>query len=331
MKKTWRFTKKRRLYTWALGSPEQLQFAWRKRPSPESALIVAGSGRSGTTWLSRLLTADREMQLIFEPLSPEWIPEIFKLTGWSGDPSLLRSFYLPAAEDNPDWYHFLERMLTGQVRSVGTDYDRTSFFPQRYLIKLIRANLMLRYLHHNFSSPIVYVTRHPCATVLSRLELNWQADTASLLQQEALVEDYLQPWVKDIEKEQDPLGKHAVMWAVENFVARSQLANFAHLRITFEGLCLSPEETTNRIRDWASLQSPSKLNAQLIREPSRQSRSDAFYASTMDRLSSWKKHLSSEDEERILSWSRRLGITEYNADILPVERDLENTATNPDL
>lgn len=316
LSKSWSFSRKRRLLIWAGGLGERVQYAWRQRPRPSDAIVLAGPGRSGTTWLAQILTAGGDVQVIFEPLNPVWSDEVAALTGWGKERLAPRGHYLPADAEAPAWYDFLQRVLTGQVRSVGTDYERTSFFPRRYLVKLIRANLMLGYLARQFGPRLIYVQRHPCATISSRLQAGWRADVDALLQQEQLVEDYLRPWLAEMERVDDPIEAAAVVWAVENMVALRELTAVPHLTVTYEALVLKPELYARRILDWASLPVPPNLRAMIAR-PSRQASRTRHQLTPQERLGAWQQALSPGDQRHILRWSAHLGLAEYDENILP--------------
>jgi hypothetical protein len=55
---------------------ERLQYCFRARPTSSEAILLAGSGRSGTTWVSDLLCRVTRTQRIFEPLrqAARWQP-----------------------------------------------------------------------------------------------------------------------------------------------------------------------------------------------------------------------------------------------------------------
>jgi hypothetical protein len=299
---------------------ERLKFLFRGRPDPSSAILLAGSGRSGTTWITSIITAAPGMQQIFEPLIPYWSKEIQCLSGWDASTHYAHSFYLHPTGDYPEWQHLWYRILTGRFRHYWTDYVRNTYFPNRFLIKVIRANLMLGYLYDTFQPQIIYITRHPCAVVHSRLAVGWHADVADILRQDQLVETYLSPWVGAIERERDQLGAHAVWWAVENLVATQELASRPHYPVTYESLCLHPFQEAEQILAWLNLHMSvsrqSKLEIQVAR-PSRTSRQHKRYESKWDRLAEWQYKLSVEDQRRILDWARRVGIDRYYDGVLP--------------
>lgn len=303
---------------------ERAKFLVRGRPEPSEAIVFVSSGRSGSTWFAELLATSTACQQIFEPLHPNLVPEAGRLTRWVTSPSRYRSFYLPPDAESQQWHDFLERVLRGHVRNYWTDAVRTSYLPNRYLIKLIRGNLLIGYLCRHFNPYVLYLTRHPCAVVSSRIKVGWTASIADLLCQERLVEDYLSPWVAEIERERDPVGIHAIWWAVENAVAQRELSRQRHSFVSYEAVVLDPQSCLATVSSELGLQM-NRVSPRLIATPSRMSGPDFSYRSNVDRLSAWQSHLSSADQLRVLTWAARFGLSDYDLEPLPrsVREDVE--------
>lgn len=300
-------------------SGEYLKFGLSGRPNPASALLLAGTGRSGTTWITDVLCALPGVQQIFEPLFPLWNERVRQVTGWDERDPYIRSIYLRSKEEYPEWEEMWRKILTGNFRNYWTDYQRTSWFPDRFLVKEVRANLMLGWLHRKFQPRIVYLLRHPCAVVYSRLAAPqpWHADVRDILKQEDLVEDYLKPWVTEIERETDLLGAHAVWWAVENRVALNQLQGIPHALLFYEDLVMRPRAVLESLLLWLGVKRIPKRALHLVPHPSRMSNLTLGYRDAQDRLSRWQISLSVEEQKRILSWAERLGVEAYNAEPHP--------------
>lgn len=298
---------------------EWTKFVWQGRPAPSSSILLFGSGRSGTTWITDVLCALPGVQQIFEPLFPLWNERVRRMTGWDTRDPYIRSLYLRPAQEHAEWENLWHDILSGRFRNYWTDYARTSWFPQRFLIKEVRANLMLGWLYRKFQPRIVYLLRHPCAVVYSRLAAPqpWHADVQDILQQETLMEDYLKPWAAQIERETDPLGAHAVWWAVENRVALRQLQGIPHALIFYEDLVLHPQETLERLLPWLGVEQMPKKVIALLPQPSRMSNHTLAYRDAHDRLSRWQTSLSVQEQRRILSWAERLGVDVYDASPYP--------------
>ncbi len=296
---------------------ERLKFGLLGRPDASAAILMVGSARSGTTWLMNVLSSARGVQPIFEPLYPPYSPAVRELAGWDARDPYIRGQYLRPGGVYPGWSALLGRILTGQERNYWTDFERKSLFPDRFLIKLIRANLMVGFIAETFRPAIVYTIRHPCAVVRSRLELRWHAEVGDLLAQAELVEDHLAPFADGISRERDLLGAHAVWWAVENMVASRQLAGRPHYRLVYEEAALRPIETARRLAAWLNVELPRDLDP-VTRRISRVTRKKYARLTGAERLALWQQELSTEEQRRILDWSHRLGISDYDHDPLPI-------------
>ncbi len=288
--------------------PEQLRFLIVPRPSPAQSIILAGSGRSGTTWIADLLTSYSNIQQIFEPLNPVWVTQASKVTGWGRDRRIVRSKYLRSSDQHGDWEEFLQQMLTGRVRSWGwTDHKRTSYFPDRYLIKEIRMNLMLGYVYDRFQPTIIYLVRHPCAVIHSQLKSGWHASIADILSQEELVEDHLRPFLDQIEQVRESrLGTLALWWALENSIALKELSLRPHVFIRYEGLLEQSFHDLSILFDGTGAVIDEKA-FQNAKRPSRTARNvggNYFYRPS----AKWQRDLSDEDKKVIMRWVEMFGL-----------------------
>ena len=278
------------------------------RPLPSDAIVLSGSGRSGTTWMADLLCSGTQVQQIFEPLHPVGVPEVQRLLGWdeSRHPHI-RSRYIRPGALCPEWKALLEKILCGEVRNYWTDYDRTAFFPDRYLVKLIRANLMLGFISDEFRPKIIHVVRSPCAVVASRLKYGWHADIRDVLDQEELVTDHLSDHVDDIARENDALGAHAVWWAVENAIAQRDLESRPHLVVYYEVFRKNPKAEMRRIAEFAGLKMR-EIGATRLERPSRMRERPAELQSQTGVEPRREAQLTAGEQARILDWADRLGV-----------------------
>jgi len=297
--------------------------------SPGDAILLVAGGRSGSTWIADVLSACGSVQQLFEPLHPTEVAEVGRLTGWTqNDRPHIRQYYLRPGAEHPEWDTYLERMLTGRVRNYWTDVVRTSWLPSRYLVKVIRANLMVGHVLERFSPRVVFVVRHPCAVVSSRLSAGWHADVRDLLDQEELVEDHLRPWLREIEAERDLLGAHAVWWAVESRVSALQLAGRPHVFDTYEAILADPLARMTAMAEAVALSSERLATIELER-PSRMASAEAAVQGMTPALSQrWRERLDDEQVRRVLVWAERLGVRWYDEAGRPTVAS--GTAPTPD-
>jgi hypothetical protein len=138
----------------------------------ENAVFLAGVGRSGTTWIANIINYNREYRFIHEPFNPNRV-------------RLVRAFqykqYLRPENREPRYLEPAKAVLSGRMRNRWTDTANKKIFARKRLIKDIRANLLLKWIHSNFPGiPIILLFRHPCAVANSWMKLGWgQEDRGS--------------------------------------------------------------------------------------------------------------------------------------------------------
>ncbi|QXE90919.1 sulfotransferase domain-containing protein [Geomonas subterranea] len=252
-------------------------------------IIVAGSGRSGTTWLGNVIAGD-DRRIIFEPFECRRVAEFAELG--------MRPYFSPA-EAQPQWHSKVEALFSGRIGNEWTDQDRKRLDPERdtggVVIKEIRANGMLAWLSNNFPCRIVYLVRHPYAVIASRVKQQWDSHIEAYLCQPRLVQDFLEPYLPVIESAQGNVQKHAVMWCLENLVPLRQMSQYPWLFCRYEELAAHPEREADHLLSRLGLEfTPGRMQAlaELSRTCSRKPTDRSTEALTDPR------HALPEDERR---------------------------------
>ncbi len=202
------------------------------------SVFLAGTGRSGTTWLSGLVNHDRRYRNVFEPFH-------------AGKVDVFRGFrskqYLRPADRREEFLAPARRILSGEIRNSWMDRGG-ALVARRRLVKDIRANLLLGWLAETFPGmPIVLLMRHPCAVVSSRLALGWRDNLDEAMGQGDLVEDHLLPVEERIRAARDPFERHLFLWCIDNHVPLRQFSPGAIHLCFYENLVLDPEPELRRL------------------------------------------------------------------------------------
>lgn len=310
----------KQLYVNIGTASENLAFTFEGRPLAHSTIFVSGSGRSGTTWVGDVITnAIPRVQQIFEPLHPTFSQTVRVLTGYNSQDPYLRSYFLSSSSFDSQWYEYWQNILTGKERSYWTDVERNTFFPKRYLIKEIRANLMLGFIAKQFNPTIILIIRHPCAVIHSRLfkvKKKWHATTKDILNQPNLISTYLEPWIDEIAAEQDPMGCHAIWWAIENMVALKELKHYSSCFTFYEYLLTDPQKYYTLLFEQINIPFVD-LNMRKINLPTRMAVDQRLSLQKESTLTEWKNDLTTDQIDRILQWAHRLGVTFYDSNCMP--------------
>jgi len=204
-----------------------------------NTIFLAGSGRSGTTWLSNIINYKNEYRYLFEPFHSKKVPlcSHFYYKQYLRPDNDESSFLLPA-----------ENILSGAIRNSWIDRFNKKFFCTKRLIKDIRANLMLKWIKVHFPEiKLIFLMRHPGAVVVSRIKLNWKTNLSSFLSQPLLMDDYLNDFKREIEKADTQFEKSLFLWCIENYVPLKQLSNDDFHLIFYEHLVFNPEEELDKL------------------------------------------------------------------------------------
>ena len=251
------------------------------------SVFLAGSGRGGTTWVSEIINYTGEYRYVFEPFHP-------------GKVDICKNFrskqYLRPDDGREEYLAPARVVLTGGLRSRWTDRFHRKFVARRRLIKDIRANLLLGWMHANFPGmPIILLLRHPCAVVASRLALGWKDNLSDTMGQDDLVEDFLRPVEPEIRDARDAFERHLFLWCIENYVPLRQFApGEIHLAF-YENFLVHPDEEIDRLFSFLGEDFDERVYRTLKRA-SPLSRKDA--GSEAPSVDAWRRHLTGARLER---------------------------------
>lgn len=272
-----------------LASPLYLDLGGDHR----DAVFLAGSGRSGTTWLSELVNDRLGYRYVFEPFHPGEVP-------------LARPFgyrrYVRPGDSRPELLEAARQILCGHVRGPWTDRFRRRLLARGRLIKDIRANLLLGWLANNFPEmPVIFILRHPCAVALSKVRLGWRARLEEFLAQPELVEDFLAPVESQLRAACDDgvpeFERHVFAWCVENAVPLAQLGRGRAFLVFYESLCEAPEEELRALFRYLGAE-PGDVSPRTLRSPSALSRAGSAVLSGADPVAGWRAELSAGEIRR---------------------------------
>lgn len=265
-------------------------------------ILLAGSGRSGTTWMSQIINHGNPYRDIFEPFHPK---HVAKVKGWP----FMR--HIPSDQNNDAAAMVVKDLLAGQVRSRWTDaYNRRAFASQR-LIKAIRANLMLGWVRrHCPHVKVLFAMRHPCAVVHSRVKLQWNTHLDQLLAQPALMRSHLEPYRESIERAErsdDPWVRHLAMWCIENVVPMHELGPTDTHLLRYEDLCRYFDDEVASLFAFLGRPVPQGIHA-VARQRSAHFRRDSAIMNGGDLIGDWQRHVEAKHIDAMLEMLHAFGI-----------------------
>jgi hypothetical protein len=267
----------------------------------EDTVLLAGSGRSGTTWLAEVLTRGGGYRYLFEPFHPVRSPfaRLFPARA-----------YLGPADGDPRQASGAERVVDGHVRTAWIDQYNRQMIARRRLVKDVWSNLRLGWLRAAFPSlRTILVVRHPCPTVVSQLASgwNWYADPPTFLGQPALLRRHLEPFADTIASSADDLERHVNAWCVDTLVPMRELASGGVHVVFYEHLLARPEEELSSL--FAFLGRSARPDVlRLALDPSATSGPHSAVVTGGDALASWIGKVPAEDVRRTIAILERFGL-----------------------
>jgi hypothetical protein len=277
---------------------------------------VAGTARSGTVWLADMIASQIPCRFMFEPFNPHLVPDYRDFHYFQ--------YMRPGSEDKK-LYTFAHNVFSGEIRNRWIDHQNERIFPKYRLVKEIRANLLLKWLHGNFPDvPIIFLMRHPCAVVLSRMQLGWATDRdiEPFLAQPSLIEDHLAPHVDMIRNAKTDEEKHAVIWSVSNLIPLKQFQPAGLKVVYYENLCTQPGVELPSIFKEIGHQYEGFGLGRIANRPSQTAQETSAVVMGADKIEGWKRSLSSKQIDNILNIVDAFGLSYlYGDSFSPRDRD----------
>jgi hypothetical protein len=286
----------------------------------KQTILVTGAHRSGTTWVGRMLSADRGTAYISEPLNVLHRRGIYRadVKHWyEYITEENEEKYLPAFRELLNFrYHLFSEI--GSLRSqkdfmrMGRDlsiFMNGKMLGQRALLKDPFAVFSTPWFAQKLNCQVVITIRHPAGFASSLKRLNWRFDFRDLLDQPMLMRDHLEADRADMESMQadDIIGQSALLWRMIYRSVHDTRELFPHFKIVrHEDLSLDPvagykslyaslgltfdEKAHDTILNSSSSENPTELSKKKVHSVKLDSRAN---------MDNWKKRLTSEEIIRI--------------------------------
>ena len=279
------------------------------------SILVAGTARSGTTWLGDIIASQIPSRVLFEPFNPDLVPEYRGFQYFQ---------YMRPGVEHPGFLSFARRVFTGEIRNRWIDRQNERIYSRYRIVKEIRINLALKWLHDSFPEvPILLLLRHPCAVVASRMDLGWATnrDIEPFLNQPDLVTDHLEPYLELIKNARTDEEKHAIIWSVSNLVPLKQFKPGEVRVVHYENLCTQPQIELPLILDSIG-HTYQEMKDDTLDHPSQTTRVTSAVVHGRDKISSWKKKLTSAQIKNILRVVETFELDYlYDDSVLPLNKN----------
>ncbi len=290
---------KRRLDWYRLRAMQKLLDG---RFDPADNFVFTSSPRSGSTLLGAVLNAIPSSCSLFEPLHLTNVPEA-ESAGFTW------RTYRPQSEHWPEGEQFFQRVFSGGLLNDWTSREMALgdvFGAKRQIVKFVRANRLLPWMCSRFSfAGSLLLVRHPCAVVASQLNYGWE--TVSDVEAPAYLRTSARG-MEVLERLSTVEERLAAIWAFDQMPPLAAASRPWKI-VTYEELLLRPEQTVTSIADHWDVPIAMQKALSALEKPS-----SVVSASGVKGIAGWKKQLSGDQIDRILTTIADLGLAFYSRD-----------------
>jgi hypothetical protein len=278
---------------------------------PKQTILIFGSIRSGSTWLAEVLSSiDGHLQ-VFEPLHPDYVPDIKKMIN-------NRNPYIPADQNWPKGYEIFTKIISGKLINSWTMSQsslKEVLNAKRLVVKFVRGNLLLEWLCTNMDvkTPVL-VIRHPCAIIASQINKGWPPDKRILLDN-----PYLDQYPKirsDCECLSKPEELAALAWCLRYHAPLMSSKPYPFIIVTYENMVKNGKQELERIFTALKIPLDDKAIARLS-VPSDTVTNTSQVVSGKDPLAGWKYKLTDSQVDTILAVLKIFDMDFYTKELEP--------------
>ena len=181
-------------------------------------LIITGSARSGTSWLSEIIARQKRYRMLFEPEH-----EFNTSNG-----TLIADQWIKNGLDSPQAHIYLKKVFANRVDNnwIAQLSNRKykmhlwPFIPKKYIIKFVRANLSAKYMNESFKIPLIHIIRNPYDVLASqqRVKFPWLYNLDYFRNQIDLVTLIKEEFNFDLKQTKNffPIELLTIRWCLEN-------------------------------------------------------------------------------------------------------------------
>lgn len=280
------------------------------------SICLAGTRRSGSTWIAEVINYRNDYRYMFEPFNRE------EVDLWSKFKDVQ---YIRPDDFSKEYHRIALTILSGKLRSEWVDQFNKKLIVRERLIKDVRVNLLLKWMYTHFPGlPIILLLRHPCAVANSVLQLN-AADPLNFdgrefdafLTQEELFEDYLYPFEREIRKAKTAFEKQIFTWCIEYYVPVKQFKDGQIHMMFYEDCCENPQREVERLYQFLGKRFDERVFSSL-KKPSAMSRKESAICTGGGLIDSWRKHISEDQVKRAVEILSIFGLDKiYGQDSRP--------------
>lgn len=303
-----------------------------KKIEIKDTILLAGTPRSGTTWLMEILRTLPGYVSLFEPVNPIFFPESYE-SGFTARKCL------PIEYNWPEGKEYLEKAFAGKTYTrvplyqLNPEMFMNRFFGKKLIVKAIGLSRLLPWIAQNIQlRSIFFIIRHPCAVVSSQLKTGYcgyhlnnkpYSDifprVENVLEEASELPNMDEKILNRLKKIKTKEEILSAIWCLDNYVPMSSKKPFPWNFVIYEKLISEGESAVRELFTKIGEETIPKAAIEKLNIPSMLAPRDELkiVKDSSKQLSKWKKYLSKEQIENILNIVSDFGLDFYTEEIEP--------------
>jgi hypothetical protein len=280
-------------------------------------IIITGSHRSGTTWVSSIMAQSTQVMPVEEVFNIAFRPKCtcgHRFNYWWQ--------YVTSENENLHYHHikhayrlsFNYAGAISRISNIGVTVEFAKHLANHILgrVPLVKDPLAFfsaEWLAERFDMKVIIMIRHPAAFASSLKRVNWEVDFSSLLNQPLLIKDHLKPFEADIgdyhENRRDIIDQAILIWRIIHYVVAKYRANHPEwMFVRHEDLSKKPETGFRELFKYAGLHYSKKVQDAVQKlcysdKPREYKEVHILKRDSAANIFSWKERLTPEEIERV--------------------------------
>lgn len=294
------------------------------RQGPRQDIAIFSARRSGSTWLMEVIATQPRMRYVNEAFLFGYLP------GYMNGvlrPDALKVVEVPAGAEE-QFRRYLTDPRASRIRTAYNPLSPTYHpFTDRRVLKIVHATAIANWIDdQGLGFHIVYLLRHPVATVMSMAAVSSAFRSHANLASAAFSSKVLTPTQRTLARalaeEGDAIDRYTLEWCLDNAVP-FRCVGEARRRwtlMTYEEMCLAPRQSIDMLARNLDLPRPDLMLGHMeIPSAATAPRRVAQLVGEIgvSRVTGWQYRLGflggKAREERILSICNDFGIDAYRA------------------
>ncbi len=230
----------------------------------EDTLLIAGSGRSGTTWLMECLNHGNTFRMMFEPFHPYEVEKLMGMRACIGNKHI---------EINDEVKREIDWIIKGRIRCHWVDKFNHKLMVKKRMIKAIRIGGYLPWIQQAYPDiKTIYIIRHPFDVAKSKIKLAWATDLEQELLIKGLMLDQYSEFdgiINEVLKKADAFEVFVLMWCMENYYPLKNIDLNKTKVVFYEDFCREPEKMLQEMLQYVGYVPIPEVIADVVKRPSR--------------------------------------------------------------